>query len=67
MDKFDSFLSNDVHDQVNSFMNDKNDLNSPELDFNNAINCIDKLIIESISLLLELANYNEFKFMLKIN
>ena len=66
MDKFDSFLSND-HNQVNSFMDDKNDLNSLELDFNNAINCIDKLIIEPISLLLELVNYNEFKFMLKIN
>ena len=62
MDKFDSFLSNDVHNQVNSFMDDKNDINLLELDFNNAINCIDKLIIEPISLLLELVNYNEFKF-----
>ena len=67
MDKFDSFLSNDVHDQVNNLMDDKNDLNSLELDFNNAINCIDRLIIEPISLFLELVNYNEFKFMLKIN
>ena len=67
MDKFDSFLSNDVHDQVSSFMDDTNYLNSFELDFNNAINCIDKLIIEPISLFLELVNYNEFKFMLKIN